>query len=461
MLLTPLLAGKQIRNVAAVGGNIMTGSPISDLNPIFLAAGCRLRIGSVAGEREISFDENFFTGYRRNVVQPHELLLSLKIPFTREDQHFVAYKQSKRRDDDIAIVNSAFWLTLRGDTVAEIRMAFGGMAPVTKLALRTARALAGRTFERGIVEVASRELVQEFQLPADVPGAMVRYRQSLVLSFFFKFFLTVTRQRGGDIAQSETSATEVFTKAAVTSNQLYQKKVAATDTDIVGAPLQHAAADKQVSGRAVYVDDLARVEGELYAGLVTSTRPHARIRSVDTRRALALPGVVDWVDHSCVAGDRNRFATAITRDELVFAEGEVFCVGMVIGAVVARDQDTAQRAARLVAVEYEDLPAIVTMEQAIAAGSYHAWPNNKIETGDVDSVLASCGPEQVVAGEMRTGAQEHFYLETQATIAIPSGEDGEMKIIASTQNPTLTQLTVASVLGVMANKVNSTTTYLF
>ena len=64
MLLTPLLAGKQIRNVAAVGGNIMTGSPISDLNPIFLAAGCRLRIGSVEGEREISFDENFFTGYR-------------------------------------------------------------------------------------------------------------------------------------------------------------------------------------------------------------------------------------------------------------------------------------------------------------------------------------------------------------------------------------------------------------
>ena len=145
----------------------------------------------------------------------------------------------------------------------------------------------------------------------------------------------------------------------------------------------------------------------------------------------------------------------------MFAEDEVFCVGMVIGAVVARDQDTAQRAARLVAVEYEDLPAIVTMEQAIAAGSYHAWPNNKIETGDVDSVLASCGPEQVVAGEMRTGAQEHFYLETQATLAIPSGEDGEMKIIASTQNPTLTQLTVASVLGVMANKVNSTTTYPF
>ena len=55
-------AGKQIRNVAAIGGNIMTGSPISDLNPIFLAAGCCLQIGSVNGETEVKFDENFYTG---------------------------------------------------------------------------------------------------------------------------------------------------------------------------------------------------------------------------------------------------------------------------------------------------------------------------------------------------------------------------------------------------------------
>ena len=58
-------AGKQIRNVAAIGGNIMTGSPISDLNPIFLASGCKLQIGFVGGRNEIPFDENFFTGYRR------------------------------------------------------------------------------------------------------------------------------------------------------------------------------------------------------------------------------------------------------------------------------------------------------------------------------------------------------------------------------------------------------------
>ena len=70
-------------------------------------------------------------------------------------------------------------------------------------------------------------------------------------------------------------------------------------------------------------------------------------------------------------------------------------------------------------VKYEDLPAIITMEEAIEAGSYHSWSQNKIETGEVDKVMAAWDPEMVVEGAMRTGAQEHFYLETHATIAIP------------------------------------------
>ena len=324
-------AGKQIRNVAAIGGNIMTGSPISDLNPIFLASGCKLQIGFVGGRNEIPFDENFFTGYRRNVVKPHELLLSIKIPFTKQNQYFMAYKQSKRRDDDIAIVNSAFNLTLRDNKVEDIRMAFGGMASTTKLGLKSGQALTGKTFDKSIVDIATRELVEEFQLPANVPGAMVRYRQSLVISFFFKFFLTVSKEINGDIGQADNSAVEVFEKEPITSNQLYEKKVTETETDIVGAPIKHAAADKQVSGAAVYIDDLPRLDGELYLGLVVSSRAHAKLLSVDPSPALAMDSVEEWVDHTSLEGERNKFSTAIVRDELLFAEKEVHCVGMIIG----------------------------------------------------------------------------------------------------------------------------------
>jgi xanthine dehydrogenase/oxidase len=112
-LYNTLFLGKQIRNVAAVGGNIMTGSPISDLNPIFMAAGCVLEVSSSnGGTRKVTMDSSFFTGYRRNVLKPEEILVSITIPYTADNQYFLAYKQAKRRDDDIAIVNAAFNLTL-------------------------------------------------------------------------------------------------------------------------------------------------------------------------------------------------------------------------------------------------------------------------------------------------------------------------------------------------------------
>jgi len=91
----------------------MTGSPISDLNPIFMAADCVLEVSSASGgTRRVKMDSSFFTGYRRNVLTPDEVLVSIIVPYTAENQHFLAYKQAKRRDDDIAIVNAAFNLTL-------------------------------------------------------------------------------------------------------------------------------------------------------------------------------------------------------------------------------------------------------------------------------------------------------------------------------------------------------------
>ena len=234
-------AGKQIRNVAAIGGNIMTGSPISDLNPIFMAAGSVLEVGGPQGRQEVAFDEHFFTGYRRNIVLPSEMLLSITIPFTKENEHFVAYKQAKRRDDDIAIVNAAFKTAIANNKVESLRMAFGGMAPTTKLAVQTAKALKGKVWERSLVDEACSSLAQEFSLPANVPGAMARYRQSLVLSFFFKFFLTVEQALRGSIPTEEVSATETFVKPQLESHQLYDIREDG-ENGVVGKPLPHKAA---------------------------------------------------------------------------------------------------------------------------------------------------------------------------------------------------------------------------
>ena len=101
-------------------------------------------------------------------------------------------------------------------------------------------------------------------------------------------------------------------------------------------------------------------------------------------------------------------------------------------------------------VEYSDLPAIVTIEDAISKDSFYPF-DRKIVRGDPVAAFSTC--QHVIEGDMRTGAQEHFYLETNATIAIPKGESGEMELISSTQNPHTTQMVVAKCLGVPANRI--------
>lgn len=223
-------AGKQIRNVASVGGNIMTGSPISDLNPIFTAAAVELEVESVdGGRRKVNMGPGFFTGYRKNVVNDSEVLVSLFIPKTSRNQHFVALKQAKRRDDDIAIVNGAFNVKFVDGTniVDDIQFAFGGMAPITILAPKTSAAVKGKTWNQNLIEIVNKSLVDEIPLSADAPGGMILYRRSLTLSLFFKAYLTISQQLEKSLGLSlvderEKSGAELFHTLTPKSSQLFE-----------------------------------------------------------------------------------------------------------------------------------------------------------------------------------------------------------------------------------------------
>ncbi len=94
-------------------------------------------------------------------------------------------------------------------------------------------------------------------------------------------------------------------------------------------------------------------------------------------------------------------------------------VGQPIAALIAADQATAQRAAKLVKVDYRELPPVVTIEEAIAADSYH-HPPLVIKKGDAEAALKDS--EHVIEGTARNGAQEHFYLETNAILTVPNRE---------------------------------------
>ncbi|KAJ8673550.1 hypothetical protein QAD02_004812 [Eretmocerus hayati] len=454
-------AGKQIRNVAAIGGNIMTGSPISDMNPVLMAAGVKLNLCSVErGSRTVTMDHTFFTGYRRNVVLPDEILLSIEIPFTLQNQYFVAYKQAKRRDDDIAIVNLAMNIYFEPNTniIEKVFMAFGGMAPTTVIARKTCAAMVGRKWEEGLVEVVTDSLIDELPLSGDAPGGMILYRRSLTLSLFFKGFVHILKQLQNNVPgvtpvpKEIESAAEGFHYVPPKSSQYYQVIPNNVEsTNMIGKPIVHASAFKQAAGEAQYLDDIPKYTGELYLAFVLSTRAHAKILNIDASQALAMKGVVAFYDAKDIP-EHNRYVGAIIHDEEVFVSKEVTSQGQAIGAVVACDQYTAQRAARKVKVDYEDLqPVILTIEDAIAAKSFYSCSGVGITNGDVDKAFKEV--DHVIEGEVRMGGQEHFYLETQCALAIPREED-EIELYSSTQHPSEIQKLTAHVLGVPLNRIN-------
>ncbi|XP_027866259.1 xanthine dehydrogenase/oxidase isoform X1 [Xiphophorus couchianus] len=449
-------AGQQIRNVAAIGGNIMTASPISDLNPVFMAAGCKLTLRDKDGSREVQMDDGFFTGYRKTTVRPQEILLSILIPYSKKCQFVSAFKQSPRREDDISIVTAAISAIFSPgtDVVKDLRLSYGGMAPVTVLAKKTANRLLGRQWGEELLQEACSSLAEEMSLDPSAPGGMVRYRQTLTLSLFYKFYLTVLqklRLQGLSVQEVSSeclSATEIYHPETPSSVQVYQAvPEGQNQDDMVGCPIMHLSALKQATGEAVYCDDVPLYENELYLALITSTKAHARILSVDVSVAERCPGVVCCLFASDVPGSN---VTGVRQDETVFADGQVTCVGHIIGAVVADSQLHAQRAAKAVRIQYEELKPIVTIQEAIAAQSFYE-PIRTIQNGDLEAGFKQA--DHILEGEIHMGGQEHFYLETNVTLAVPREEDGEMELFISSQSPSDSQSFVAKALGVPANRV--------
>lgn len=451
---------EKIMKMIAFPGNIMTGSPISDMIPVCSAAEVRLKVESVArGVRFVRMGKGFFTGYRRNIVAADEVLVSILFPYTATDQYFLAYKQAKRRDDDIAIVNLALNVEFEPGThtVKAMNMAFGGMAPTVAMATDSSAIAVGKQWNNDLVEVVNKYLINELPLAPSAPGGMIQYRRSLTLSLFFKAYLHISQALEGrsitiqkDIAHRERSGAKLFHTLIPQNTQLYEKTPDDQPIeDPVGRPTVHMSAFKQTTGEAVYCDDMPKWQNELYLSAVLSTKAHAKILSIDASEALKLDGVHRFFSAKDL-GDHENEIGPIIHDEYVFVRDKVVSQGQIIGAIVADNQTLAQRAARMVKIEYEEIaPIIVSIEDAIKHDSFYG-PAKKMERGDYKRAFAES--DHVVAGECRMGGQEHFYLETHAAIAIPRDTD-ELEVFCSSQHPSEIQKLIAHVTGLPISKV--------
>lgn len=212
----------------------------------------------------------------------------------------------------------------------------------------------------------------------------------------------------------------------------------------------HSSGYKQATGEAIYIDDMPKYENELYLALVLSTKAHAKIISIDAADALNQPGVHTFFSAKDLTPEQNKFGT-IVKDECLFYDKIVTSQGQLLGAIVADNQIIAQRAARLVKVTYEEiLPIIVTLEDAIKHQTYQSGYPKFINAGNVPKAFEEA--DHVVSGEVRVGGQEHFYLETQVTVAVPRDSD-EIEIFSSTQQPGTLQRELAFFLGLPANRI--------
>jgi len=462
-----LFGSRQIRNRATLGGNLVTASPIGDSAPVLLSLDAVMVIASLAGERQVPADE-FFVSYRKTALREDEILKEIILPridpasmlggraadrtSSEADadsggrfQSFVGqdaippregspgaqrswcrfYKVSRRREMDISTVASCFRIELDSEQRIKLaRLAYGGVAPTPLRAKKVEAALLGKLWNAETVQNVLPLLQTSFFPISDVRGS-AEFRRLLVTELFQKFF--EESQSGVQWSRAE--------------REFAQK------TESYEFPRPHESAHKHVSGRALFVDDAIPLRERLEVWPVCAPHARAKILRRDAARARVLPGVKAVLLAEDIPGLND--TGTVRHDEPLLATNEVFYHGQLVALVVGESQDWCRRAAEALQIDYEPLPAILSVADAISANSFHTEPNY-IRRGDAHRAI-SRAPFRL-ADTFFLGGQDHFYLETQAAYAKP-GEDGSIFIESSTQHPSEIQHVVGHLLGVPSNHV--------
>lgn len=229
-----------------------------------------------------------------------------------------------------------------------------------------------------------------------------------------------------------------------------------SDFNVINSRSKRIDTPAKATGRAVFVDDISK-PGMLHGAILQSPHAHARIISIDTSAAAALPGV------KCVVTAKEaglvKYGVSPARyDETVFCHEKVRYVGDEIAAVAAIDKETAEKAIDLIKVEYEELPTVFTVEEAMAEGApqlHEKYANNITgevhqEFGNVKSAFKEC--DLIKTTVVKNKRQDGGFIEPQGCIA-EVDLDGNLTLTSSTQSPHYVQRTVAMVLGLDVGKV--------
>jgi CO/xanthine dehydrogenase Mo-binding subunit len=237
-----------------------------------------------------------------------------------------------------------------------------------------------------------------------------------------------------------------------------RKLLRGKDYKIVGKNVRRIDGYDKVSGLAKYTADLL-VKNALVVRPVTSPHPHALIKRIDIESALGVPGVEMVITGEDVPGE-NQCGYYVDDQPLVTRDKTRY-VGDVVALVVARDEESVWAGVDALTVEYEPLPAVFQMKEALE-GEFQIHEGKspgdvEVRKGDVEKAFQEC--DVIIERTYRAGSQDHAYIEPEAAVAIPEERHG-MTVISTNQNPFRTRRAVARVLGRPESEVRIVTPYI-
>ena len=251
----------------------------------------------------------------------------------------------------------------------------------------------------------------------------------------------------------------------------------------IGKTFRRLDYETKVTGRAQYLADM-QVPGMCHGKILRSPLPHARIKNIDTSKALKVPGVLAVITRDDILRDEGiePYYGPVFKDQTIVAVEKVRHVGDPVAAVAALDVDAAEEVLRLIEVEYEELPAILDVHQALKSGATLVHESVRIpESGFADLAELKpiegtniCTHFKLNRGDIQKGfaesdhifedtftlpATQHSFLETHACIAsVEPG--GRITVWATTQNPFVVRTQLASIFKVPVSKVRVIVPYL-
>ncbi|XP_075036207.1 aldehyde oxidase 2-like isoform X2 [Mixophyes fleayi] len=453
------LAVDHIRSESSLGGNILSGSYTWELNPILAVGNCTFNLASKDRKRQVTLKQLLFDESGTSALKPEEILISINIPFSKKWEFVSAFRQVQRWGNTAPADIAAIRVMLREgtDLILSMNIYYGGSESACMFANIVSEQLVGRRWNEAMLDEACRLLLEEIPLQESPLIGMVEYERTLTISFLFKFYIQVSKELKKTIPfpHNDVSDTRCTTSKSNNKNnstkdlqqrisngfhinqdedQLYEDN---NEQQTLYKPVLQTIVEEEIDE-----GDTSAVEGELFLALVTSSRHHAKIKSINTDEALKVSGVIDVVTSADVPGLNNSD---------LFAEDEVKYIGQAICAVVANTQNHANLAASRVRINYEDLePVSLSIQDAIKHNSFFE-PMRTLEYGNVEEAFKNV--DHTLEGEDYIGGQNDLQLESQTVRVIPRVEENEIEVFISTQDPASIQAAVASAINIPSDYI--------